>query len=227
MDTEPQRLSDCGRRYRLCRPRRRRRSPRSGRPRPRASAGRSTGDLDTIVAKALKKDPAERYALRDRPGRGHSPLSRPRADQRPAGHARIPRRRSSCGGIGSAWRRQFSRPLAALAGTAAPSGRRARRESSATPRRFSSPARRPPTSSSASCSARRLPSGRRVLGERPARAGREDRSRSSLPTTTRLRAEMLAAIGHQHITAERFDKAAGCWSARRRSPKGPGTPHSE
>ena len=49
------------------------------------------GDLDTIVAKALKKNPAERYAVRHRARRRPAPLPRSRADRRAAGHAGLSR----------------------------------------------------------------------------------------------------------------------------------------
>ena len=58
---------------------------------PEASTPALRGDLETIVAKALKKSPAERYAVRPVPGRRPAPLPGPRADRRPARCVRVSR----------------------------------------------------------------------------------------------------------------------------------------
>ena len=77
VDTEPRRLSEAS-------PARLRRA--------------LEGDLDTIVAKALKKDPAQRYASVTAFAGGPQAHAPPRADRRAPGHARVPRRPSSCSG---------------------------------------------------------------------------------------------------------------------------------
>ena len=55
--------------------------------RPNACPPAARGDLDTIVAKALKKRPEERYASVTDSGRGHPAIPRPPADRRPTRHA--------------------------------------------------------------------------------------------------------------------------------------------
>ena len=60
------------------------------------------GDLDNIVAKALKKAPAERYPTVGRVRRRPAPLSAPRAGQRARRLARRTAPPSSCGATASA-----------------------------------------------------------------------------------------------------------------------------
>jgi eukaryotic-like serine/threonine-protein kinase len=165
------------------------------------------GDLDTIVAKALKKSPADRYAsvgalAEDiRRHLDHQPIG-----ARPDGFAYRAAKfvRRHRGGVAAA----ILAAAAALAGTAAivVQAREARKQRDAAQVQL---ARATATNEFLGfLLSAAAPIGREFAVSDLLEQG-EKTVEKQFAGDDPLRAEMLAAIGHQYITAERFDKAAG------------------
>ena len=164
------------------------------------------GDLDTIVAKALKKDPAERYAsvtaLGDELRRylEHEPI-RARPDTLAYRASKFARRHR--GGVAAA----ALALVGVLAGTAAIVGqaREARKQRDAAQAQL---ARATATNEFLGFLLGAAAPVERVFPASDLLEEGEKAVEKQFADDDPLRAEMLAAIGHQYITAERFDRAA-------------------
>ena len=172
------------------------------------------GDLDTIAAKALKKDPAERYASVTALGEDvrryleHEPISA-RPDTPAYRLARFVRRNRAAVALAGL---AVVALCAGLAGTMTQARRATRQAAQAEAQRVRAQvqlARATATNEFLGfLLSAAAPIGRDFAVTDLLEQG-EKTVEKQFASDDPLRAEMLAAIGHQYITAERFDKAAG------------------